>query len=139
MGIKMRSFPKTELHVHLDGTLSPALVRQLAEEQCESVKLDPSIFTADQKKFSWKTFSDIHHVFEEFFKVIRTSAHYALITYSYLKKLAEQNCVYVELIVSPFHAEQNGLSYEEMLIGVVAGIEKARKAFGIECRMLMAM
>jgi adenosine deaminase len=133
----MRHFPKAELHVHLDGTLTPALVQQLALEK--SLQIDPAIFSADKKTFIWKNFSDFHRVFEESFKVICSHKDYSLITYLYLKQLAQQNCLYVELIVSPVHAKQNGVSYDQMLSGIIHGIEKAQAEFGIECRILMAI
>lgn len=129
------NIPKAELHVHLDGTLTPALVLQLAKEK--NVALNPNIFNAANTRFFWKDFSGFHQVFEECFKVIHSPNDYQLMTYLYLKQLAQQNCLYAELIVSPFHAELAGLSYQEMLRGVVDGIDQAKKEFGIEARVLM--
>lgn len=137
--MNLQALAKAELHVHLDGTLTPALVKKLAAEAYPLVTLDPTIFSWDQKNFVWRDFSDFHRVFEEAFAVIRSRADYALITYLYLTQLAQQNCLYVEIIVSPFHAEQNGLSYADMLDGIATAIDRARQEFGIECRLLMVI
>jgi len=128
--------PKAELHVHLDGTLTPDLVKQLALQH--HITIDPKIFSKDGKHFFWENFSQFHQVFTEAFQVIRSSADYQLLTYLYLQSLAEQNCLYAELIVSPFHARFNNTSYEKMLQGIIAGIDQARAEYGIEARILMA-
>jgi adenosine deaminase len=42
------------------------------------------------------------------------------------------------LIISPFHAELNQIPYENMLEGLINGIDQAYRDFGIEARLLMA-
>lgn len=128
--------PKAELHVHLDGTLTPHLVRQLALQN--HIQIDSKIFSPDGERFLWQNFSQFHEVFTEAFKVIRRSTDYQLLTYLYLKSLAQQNCLYAELIVSPFHAHFNQTPYEKMLQGIIDGIDQARAEYGIEARILMA-
>jgi adenosine deaminase len=127
---------KAELHVHLDGTLTPNLVRELAKKN--QIIIDPAIFSKDGTRFVWQDFSQFHEVFTEAFKVIQTSLDYQLLTYLYLKNLAQQNCWYTELIVSPFHADFNNTPYEQMLTGIINGIEQAHAEYGIEGRILIA-
>jgi adenosine deaminase len=133
----MHHFPKAELHVHLEGTATPSLIKNLS--LAKGIELNPKIFSADLSRFIWDDFADFHNVFEEFFKTITSKDDYALMTYLYLAQLAQQNCVYAELIVAPFHAIQRDIPYEHMLQGLSDGIEKARAEFGIESRILMAL
>ena len=132
----LTKLPKAELHVHLDGTLTPQLVKQLALKNQQT--LNAQIFSLDGEQFIWRDFSQFHQVFDESFKVIRSGHDYQYIIYIYLQKLAQKNCLYVELIISPFHAELNQISYESMLQGLINGIEQAYRDFGIEARLLMA-
>lgn len=131
----LKNLPKAELHVHLEGTLTPTMVHELARQHGIEVARD--IFSADGRSFQWKDFTDFHRVFDESFKVVRSKEDYQYITYTYLKTLAEQNTLYAELIVAPHHAGLNGVSYDAMLQGLVAGIDAARNDFGIEGRILM--
>jgi adenosine deaminase len=135
----MKTLPKAELHVHLEGTITPSLVKQLAASNPRPIEINARIFSHDKTSFFWENFSEFHRVFEEALQVICSSAHYSLITYLYLAQLAKQNCLYAELIVAPFHARENRLTYEQMLTGLIDGIDKARKDFGIEGRILMAL
>jgi len=137
--MNIQSLAKAELHVHLDGTLTPDLVKKLAAEAYPLMTIDPAIFSMDQKTFVWDSFADFHRVFEESFRVIRSSADYTLITYLYLSQLAAQNCLYVEIIVSPFHADKNQINYADMLAGISKAIDQAHREWGIECRILMAI
>jgi adenosine deaminase len=69
--------------------------------------------------------------------VIRTGADYRDVTFEYLARCAAEGAIYIELIVSPDHAAQVGLSDAEHLDGVGRGIDDARAEHGIEARMLV--
>ena len=66
--------------------------------------------------------------------MIRTAEDYRDITFEYLRACAAEGAIYVEVTVSPDHADQAGLSYADMLAGVAQGIDDARAADGIESR-----
>lgn len=127
--------PKAELHVHLDGTLTPQLMKQLACKHNQSINMD--ILSRCGKFFYWTDFAGFHAVFEQAFKVIQDVEDVQLITYQYLQTLAKQNTQYVELIVSPYHAQCNDLTYTQLLEGLQKGIDQARQQYGIEGRILM--
>jgi adenosine deaminase len=69
--------------------------------------------------------------------VIRTGEDYRDITYEYLSACAAEDAIYVELIASPDHAALVGLSDEEHIEGIAAGIDAARAEHGIEARILL--
>ena len=69
--------------------------------------------------------------------VIRTAEDYRDITYEYLAACAAEGAIYVELIASPDHAALVGLSDEDHLAGIAAGIDDARADHGIEARILL--
>ncbi len=50
---KISQIPKVELHSHLEGTINPLLVRQIAERN--SVKLSEDLFTR-QGDYAWDDF-----------------------------------------------------------------------------------
>lgn len=131
----LQKLPKAELHVHLDGTITPAIVHELSQQK--NLTISSHIFNQAGTQYQWKDFSDFHTIFEESFKIIQNKKDFQYITYAYLKSLAEQNALYAELIVSPYHANLNNISYSDMLEGLVAGIDEARKDFNIEARILM--
>ncbi len=125
--------PKAELHVHLEGTAPPSLVRRLAARN--GIGLPPGLF-ADEDTFAWTGFLDFLDTYDSAASAIRTAEDYRDVTYEYLVACAREDCVYVELIASPAHADSVGLPDAEHFGGIAAGIDDARRDCGIEARIL---
>jgi adenosine deaminase len=126
--------PLAELHVHLEGTAPPALIQRLADRN--GLKVPEGVF-AGPDRFRWVDFLDFLRTYDLAASVIRTRADYRDVTYEYLTACAAEGAIYVELIVSPDHAANVGLSDEAHYAGIAAGIDDARAETGIEARMLI--
>jgi adenosine deaminase len=124
---------KAELHVHLEGTAPPALIRRLAARHGAAI---PEGLFADEHSFAWKGFLDFLRTYDLAASVIRSAEDYRDVTYEYLAACAAEGAVYVELIASPDHAEAAGLTDEEHYGGIAQGIDDARADHGIEARIL---
>jgi adenosine deaminase len=127
--------PKAELHVHLEGTAPPALVRRLAERNGLAV---PDGLFDGSDRFAYSGFLDFLRTYDKAASVIRTGADYRDVTYEYLAACARDGALYVELTASPDHAALVGLSDEEHLAGIARGIDDARRYHGIEGRILIS-
>ena len=127
--------PKIELHVHLEGTVPPALIQKLADRNGLSV---PKGVFASPDRFQWVDFLDFLRTYDLAASVIRTPEDYRDITYAYLTSCAAEGAIYVELIASPDHAANVGLSDADHYAGIAAGIDDARRDTGIEARILVA-
>jgi adenosine deaminase len=128
------SVPKAELHVHLEGTAPPALIRRLAARHGEPVP--EGLFDGDDT-FAWDGFLDFLATYDRAASVIRTAEDYRDVTYEYLGACAREGAVYVELIASPDHAAAVGLPDAEHYAGIARGIDDARADHGIEARILV--
>jgi adenosine deaminase len=126
--------PKAELHVHLEGTAPPHLIRRIADRN--GLKVPDGVF-ATPDRFAWRDFLDFLQTYDMAASVIRTAEDYRDITYEYLGACAREGAIYVELIASPDHAALVGLSDEDHLAGIAAGIDDARADCGIEARILL--
>jgi len=126
--------PKAELHVHLEGTAKPELVRRIAARN--GLALPPGLF-ADDETFAWRDFLDFLNTYDLAASVIRTAHDYRDIVVAYLSDCAAEGAIYVELISSPDHARAVGLTEEEHRAGLFQGIDDARAAHGIEGRILV--
>jgi adenosine deaminase len=131
----METLPKAELHVHLEGTAPPELVRRMAERN--GVELPGRLLGADGR-FRYTDFLDFLRTYDLSAGVIRTRQDYRDITYEYLRDCAAGGAIYVELTASPDHARAVGLSDDEHLIGIAQGIDDARRDHAIESRILIS-
>ncbi len=128
------AIPKVELHVHLEGTATPALVRQLAARH--GVTLPETLF-ADDSTYAWDNFDHFLKVYDQASALIRTPQDYRDVTWDYLRQCAAEGAIYVETFSSPDHAALSGMSYTDHLDGIAAGIDDARRDFGIEGRIIV--
>lgn len=126
--------PKAELHVHLEGTAPPDLIRRLAKRN--RMSLPPELFR-DDGEYHWEDFLHFLKVYDAACSAIRTPEDYRDVTYEYLAGCAEEGAVYVEVMSSPDHAAAAGMSYLNHQEGIVAGIEDARADHGIEGRCIV--
>lgn len=129
--------PKAELHVHLEGTVTPKETKALAKKH--GIELPPQVMSGTGDSFRWQDFSEFHIIYDAVSSVLQTADDFHEITYQYLASLAEENTLYSELIFSPYCAHENGVPYKEMLLGIVTAVDRAHEEFGIETRLLAAI
>ncbi|HYM57825.1 MAG TPA: adenosine deaminase [Solirubrobacteraceae bacterium] len=124
-----------ELHVHVEGTVTPDLARRLAERNGVEV---PAGTIASDGRFAWSDFVDFLRVYDAATSVIRSGRDYRDIVFEYLVRCAEEGAIYVELTASADHAALVGISDEDHLDGIAQGIDDARAQTGIEARIIMS-
>ena len=128
--------PKAELHVHLEGTAPPGLVRRLADRN--GLPVPDGVF-AGEDRFAWSDFLHFLATYDLAASVIRSAEDYRDVTYEYLASCAAEGAIYVELTASPGHADAVGLTDAQHYGGIAAGIDDARRDFGIEARILASV
>jgi adenosine deaminase len=127
--------PKAELHVHLEGTAPPGLIRRLAERN--GITVPEGLFKTEDE-FEWTDFLHFLRTYDLAASVIRTPQDYRDVTYEYLAGCAAEGAIYVELIASPDHAAAVGLSDADHYAAIAQGIDDARADHGIEARIIVA-
>ena len=127
--------PKAELHVHLEGTAPPELIRRLAQRN--GVPVPEGVFKTEDE-FAWTHFLDFLRTYDLAASVIRTPEDYRDVTFEYLAACAAEGALYVEVIASPDHAAAVGLSDADHYAGIAQGIDDARAEHGIEARIVVA-
>ncbi len=127
---------KAELHVHLEGTLSPTLARKIAQRN--KLIFPEKVLDLDRKSYTFKDFLDFLKVYDEVAALIKYPKDYYDLTFDYLKHRAEENVIYVEMMYSPDHAEQSsGLLSSEHLHAIQEAINDAEAQFNIVGRIII--
>ena len=136
-----RDVAKADMHVHLEGTITPAMVRKIAARNGVSVPAD--LFDITGERFYWPDDGTAAGALKNFVQaydlatsVMRTAQDYTDITYDYLCRSAAEKCIYAEIIISADHGAMVGLSYPQMLAAIEAGYLRAKSETGIEMRLI---
>jgi len=124
--------PKVELHLHLDCSLSYAVVK----------KIDPSITLADyQKSFvapiKCTNLADYLTRAQSGIRLMQTKEQLRLVTQDLLTQLEQDNVLYAEIRFAPLLHTENGLSAQEVVRVVEATVAESIKASGVEARILL--
>ncbi len=137
----LAALPKADMHVHLEGTITPDMAKKIAARN--GVELAPDIVNAACETFQWVSDGGAAQSLVGFLKaydaatsVMKQPQDYSDITYDYLSRVALEGCIYAELTISADHGAMVGLSYPEMLDAISIGIERAKNESGIEARMI---
>ena len=131
----LRGLPKAELHVHLEGTISPEHYVRIARRNAVEIPSDPAAL------FRCSDFESFLNAFVHVVKALRTPADLAEVTASYLEQSAQADVRHVEFFFSP--ATLRFFSADVDLVGIVAAIhdefKRARSAFGISAVLIFDM
>lgn len=137
----MKLLPKAELHVHIEGTITPALAQKLATRN--KVSLSDRLISKDLKNYHWNddgtaktALQNFIHAYSDVSKCLKTSDDYTEITFDYLTRSAREGSIYCELMISSEMTRETGIPYSEMVKAVAQGIDKARDQSGIEARLI---
>jgi adenosine deaminase len=130
----IHSMPKVELHVHLEGSISPETLLQMAQRHGILLPADTV-----QGLRQWYTFTDFDHFIEVYgniCKCIRTPDDVELVAREFLAGQAAQNIVYSEVTYTPYSQYiASGLPFADQL----AAIERARKWAEKELNVYMGL
>lgn len=139
MRVFIEELPKAELHVHLEGTISPETVLKLAARNGLDYPLKTVKDIKDaqnNRTIGLVSFLDLHYLLVS---VIKTREDFYEVTYEFLRTCRENNVVYVEIKFDPqFHTEQV-ISFDDMIRGIDKGRKDGYRDFGVEANLIMCI
>jgi aminodeoxyfutalosine deaminase len=121
--------PKIELHVHLEGTVRPETLREIAKRNDYALPEDLE---------SLYRFRDFEHFIEVWIlttNALRTAEDFRQVVTDYAAEAASHGAVYVEGIFSPAERVARGVDWDEIFSGYCDGADEARELHGVEMRL----
>src|SRR5215813_11013795 len=89
------SLPKAELHLHLEGSIRPAIVSQLSSRHGAPISEEEA-----RRRYSYTDFLGFLDAFKWVTSFLRAPEDYALIARDLAEQLLAQNVVYAEITLS---------------------------------------
>ena len=127
--------PKAELHVHLEGTLEPGHIFQLAQRNNIELQYEtPEQIIAAYDFHDLPSFLAIYYAA---MNVLQTERDFYELTYQYLKKAAADNVIYVEPFFDPQAHTSRGVAFETIVNGIQQAQVDAAAQLGVESNLIM--
>jgi adenosine deaminase len=128
------AIPKAELHLHLDGSVRPKTVLELAKQGGVALPTENLEKLTDFLEATDATASLVEYI--EYFQlpiaVLQNAPALERATYELCEDLKNDNVRYAEIRYGPWLHVEEGLSLTDVLRAVLSGWDAGRKAYGLE-------
>ena len=133
------NFPKIDLHLHIDGSLSLPCFQTLASYVGLSIT-DAQIRKAVMVSDTCQSLPEYLQCFELPTRLLQTEKALTLSTLDLIRNLEAQGLFYAELRFAPQHYTRQGLTQQQTVAAVLKGVDMAKKAgFHIRIGILLCM
>jgi aminodeoxyfutalosine deaminase len=126
-------YPKIELHVHLEATVRPETLLEIARRNDFELPADTIEGLRDLYRFR-----DFDHFIEVWIlttNALRTEEDFRQIVVDYAEEAASHGAVYIEGIFSPIERTWRGVGWEDIFEGYCSGAQEAKELHGVEVRL----
>ena len=131
----IREVPKTELHLHIEGTLEPELMFDLAKRN--GIKIPYSNVNEVKSAYNFSNLETFLNIYYEGSKVLINEKDFFDLTWSYAVKCREDNIVHTEIFFDPQAHLSRGVKFETIINGINNALLKANKEFGLTYKIIM--
>ena len=132
----IRNIPKAELHLHIEGSLTPELMWRLAEKH--SVSLPYASVEEIEAAYNFKDLQSFLDLYYAGAGVLRDEEDFFTLMWEYLSRCAEENIVHTEIMFDPQTHTERGIGFDVFMPGFLRAIQKAESEFGISSYLIMS-
>ena len=127
--------PKTELHVHIEGTLEPEHMFELARKNNVSIPFK----NIDEVKSAYNfhnldSFLDIYY---QGSKVLINEEDFSDLTWAYILKCKKDNVVHTEIFFDPQTHVDRGIHFDTVINGIYKALIRAKDELNITSKIIM--
>jgi adenosine deaminase len=138
--LDFRKLPKVLLHEHLDGGLRPSTVIELARENGygglpteDAAELAAWFHRGAQRGNLPEYLEGFAHTCG----VMQTKDELERVAYEFIEDMKEDGVVYAEVRFAPLLHTEGGLSQDEVVNAVLAGLRRGEKDFGVKWGLII--
>lgn len=132
--MSLKSHPKLELHLHLEGAAPPAFIRGLSQER----KIDISGIFDERGHYTYRDFWHFLKVYEAATSVLQSPMDYHRLTLAVLEECAASGVIYAETFLSPdFCGGRDLVAWRDYLAAIEDAAAQAEAELGITLRAIV--
>jgi adenosine deaminase len=131
----VRGLPKAELHLHIEGTLEPELMFELAQRN--EVDLPYADVDAVRRAYVFENLQSFLDIYYDGCRVLLTELDFHDLTVAYLRRAQEQGVTHAEIFFDPQTHTARGVAYETVVDGITAGLDEGARELGVSSHLIL--
>ncbi|ABQ26578.1 adenosine deaminase [Geotalea uraniireducens] len=127
--------PKAELHIHIEGSLEPELIFELATRN----RIQLPYPTIDELRAAY-AFTDLQSFLDIYYagaSVLQKEADFFDMAWAYLKRAKAENVVHAEIFFDPQTHTARGIPFETVINGLDRAIRRGREELGLSASLIL--
>jgi adenine deaminase len=131
----LRQMPKAELHIHIEGSLEPELIFQLAQRN--GVALAYGSVEALRAAYAFNDLQSFLDIYYAGASVLLKEQDFFEMACAYFARAAADHVVHAELFFDPQTHTDRGVPFEVVISGLSRACEHARLHLGISSQLIL--
>ena len=127
--------PKTELHLHIEGSLEPELMFKLSKRN----KVEIPFKSVDEIKSAYN-FTDLDSFLKIYYEgsnVLINEQDFFDLTWEYILRCKKDKIVHTEIFFDPQSHIPRGITFDTVINGIHKALTRANTEFGITSKIIM--
>ena len=127
--------PKSELHLHIEGSLEPELMFKLSKRN----KIEIPFKSVEEIKsaYNFSNLDSFLKIYYEGSNVLITEEDFFDLTWEYILRCKKDNIVHTEIFFDPQSHTSRGVNFNIVINGIHKALTKANNEFGITSKIIM--
>lgn len=135
IGAFIRQLPKVELHLHIEGSLEPELMFELAKRN--QIDLPYKSAEAIRAAYQFDNLQSFLDIYYQGANVLIHEQDFYDLTWAYLLKCQQDNVVHTEIFFDPQTHTERDISFDIVVGGIHKALKRAERELGITSNLIM--
>ncbi len=131
----LNALPKVELHLHLEGSLEPEFMFELAKRN--DIELPFKTVEQVRRAYAFTNLQDFLDIYYQGANVLKVEQDFYDLVWAYLVKCQQQNVVHVEPFFDPQTHTDRGIPFETIIHGISRALTDGESKLGITSKLIM--
>lgn len=131
----VQALPKAELHLHIEGSLEPELMFELARRN--GIEIPFNSVEEIRAAYDFSNLQDFLDVYYVGMNVLITEADFFDLTWAYLQRVHAENVRHVEIFFDPQGHTDRGIAFATVVDGITRALDRAKSELGITSKLIL--
>ena len=131
----LAAMPKAELHIHIEGSLEPELIFELAQRNC--VSLPYASVEALRAAYAFTDLQSFLDIYYAGASVLLKAQDFEDMAWAYFQRAAADNVVHAELFFDPQTHTARGVPFAVVIEGLTHAVARAKDELGISASLIL--